>query len=387
VGLSVGDGIVIDLAGLKGIDVDPGARIARTGGGVLWGEFDKATQAHWLHTPGGRVSTTGIGGFTTGGGYGWTSSKHGLTCDNLLSAEVVTADGQVRTASARENQDLFWAIRGGGGNFGAVTRFDFKLHPLGPIVLAGLALWPAERTAEVARGWRDFADAVPNEVSTGCVVLIAPPEPFVPDALKARPAVAVVAMYVGDPDAGAAALAPIRAMRPLVDTIQPMPYTAFQSLLDASAPPGKRSYWRGEYLASLSDEALAMYARQAAPTVSAAPPLSQAVILRLGQGVTAVPDEATAFSHRDANYMFHPILVWDEPGNDAQLIAAGRAFAEAMRRFGTGRAYLNFTPETDRVRDAYGEEKYARLAAVKHRYDPQNLFHGNQNIKPHAPTR
>src|SRR6478752_5810701 len=187
------DGIVIDLGGLKKIDVDPEAKTASAGGGVLWGEFDAATQEHGLHTPGGRVTTTGVGGFTTGGGYGWTSSKHGLTCDNLVSAEVVTADGRVLTASEDENDDLFWGIRGGGGNFGVVTRFDFRLHPLGPIVLAGLALWPIDRAAEVLRGWRDYVDGAPDELSTACVVLTAPPEELVPEDLKGQAAIGMAA--------------------------------------------------------------------------------------------------------------------------------------------------------------------------------------------------
>src|SRR5262245_47929237 len=182
-GLSVGDGILIDLAGLKTIEVDPVAKIARAGGGVLWGEFDRATQEHGLHTPGGRVTTTGIGGFTTGGGYGWTSSKYGLACDNLVSAEVVTADGRIVNVSDDENADLFWGIRGGGGNFGVVTRFDFRLHELGPIVLCGLALWPVEQASEVVRGWRDYVDDAPDELSTACVILTAPPEDFVPEHL------------------------------------------------------------------------------------------------------------------------------------------------------------------------------------------------------------
>src|SRR6478752_388995 len=187
------DGIVIDLGGLKSIAVDPDARVARTGGGVLWGEFDAATQEHGLHTPGGRVTTTGVGGFTTGGGYGWTSSKHGLTCDNLVSAEVVTADGRVLTASEDENDDLFWGIRGGGGNFGVVTRFDFRLHPLGPIVLAGLALWPIDRAPEVMRAWRDYVDGAPDELSTGCAILTAPPAEFVPEDLKGQAAIGMAA--------------------------------------------------------------------------------------------------------------------------------------------------------------------------------------------------
>ena len=193
-GLSIcADGILIDLGGLKQIEVDAAARTARAGGGVLWGEFDAATQQHGLHTPGGRVTTTGVGGFTTGGGYGWTSSKHGLTCDNLLSAEVVLADGRVVRASEHENADLFWGIRGGGGNFGIVTEFEFRLHPLGPIVLAGLALWPIERAPEVVRAWRDYVDGAPDELSTACVVITAPPEPFVPESMQGRVALGMAA--------------------------------------------------------------------------------------------------------------------------------------------------------------------------------------------------
>jgi FAD/FMN-containing dehydrogenase len=219
-GLSISDGIVIDLAGLKRIEVDADRKVARAGGGVLWGEFDHATQEHGLHAPGGRVTTTGLGGFTTGGGYGWTSSKHGLTCDNLISAEVVTADGSVLTASEVENEDLFWGIRGG-GNFGIVTKFDFRLHELGPIVLAGLALWPIDRASEVLRGWRDYVDGAPNELSTACVILTAPPEEFVPDHLKGQLAIGMAATYVGDRQEGAAVVQPLKDLRPEVDLIGP----------------------------------------------------------------------------------------------------------------------------------------------------------------------
>jgi FAD/FMN-containing dehydrogenase len=382
-GLSVcEDGILIDLAGLKRIEVDPVAKTARAGGGVLWGEFDAATQEHALHTPGGRVTTTGVGGFTTGGGYGWTSSKYGLTCDNLISAEVVLADGSVVIASEQENDDLFWGIRGGGGNFGIVTEFEFRLHELGPIVLAGLALWPLERAAEVLRGWRDYVDCAPDELSTACVILTAPPEEFVPDHLKGQAALGLAAMYVGDPEEGAAVIQPLRDLGPHLDLIQPMPYTTFQAILDAGAPHGKRSYWRGEYLDDLDDEAIDTFVRQAPDVVTATTPLSQSIIFRIGQRVTAVPDDATAFSHRDANYLFHPISMWESDKDDERLIAANRAFADAMRPFGTGGAYLNFTPEANRVRGAYGDEKYGRLVTLKDKYDPDNLFRMNQNIKP-----
>jgi FAD/FMN-containing dehydrogenase len=386
-GMSICDeGILVDLGGLKRIEVDPATRTARAGGGVLWGEFDAATQEHGLHTPGGRVTTTGVGGFTTGGGYGWTSSKHGLTCDNLISAEVVLADGRVVTASQEENADLFWGIRGGSGNFGVVTDFEFQLHELGPIVLAGLALWPLERATEVFRGWRDYVDAAPDELSTACVMITAPPEDFVPDRLKGQVAVGMAAMYVGDPEEGAGVVEPLKDLGPEVDLIQPMPYTAFQAILDPSAPPGMRNYWRGEYMSRLPDEAIDTFVAHAPDVAAAGMPLSQMIIFRIGQGVTAISDDATAFSHRDADYLFHPLSVWENPADDGRVIAANRAFADAMRPFGTGAAYLNFTPETDRIRDAYGDAKYERLVALKDKYDPDNLFRGNQNIKPSRGT-
>jgi FAD/FMN-containing dehydrogenase len=382
-GLGVCDGgLVIDLKGLKTIEIDPVAKTAKVGGGVLWGELDAATQEHGLHTPGGRVTTTGVGGFTTGGGYGWTSSKHGLACDNVVSAEVVLADGTIVTAGEHENTDLYWGIRGGGGNFGVVTEFEFALHELGPIVLAGLALWPFDRAPEVTRAWRDYADAAPDEISTACVVVTAPQEDFVPAHLRGRPALGIAVLYIGDPDEGAVLVQPLKDLRPDLDHIGPMPYTAFQAALDVTAPPGRRSYWRGEYLSGLPDDAIDTFLENGAALVEAAPPLTQAVIFRIGQAIGAVADDATAFSHRDANYLFHPILAWTDAGDDARLLETGRAFAETMRRFATGGVYLNFTPESDRIREAFGAEKYNQLVALKDEYDPDNIFRLNQNIPP-----
>jgi FAD/FMN-containing dehydrogenase len=232
------------------------------------------------------------------------------------------------------------------------------------------------------RAWRDYADAAPDEVSTACVVVTAPPEPFVPDELKLKPTLGVAVLYVGDPDEGAAAVRPLKELEPVVDHIGPMPYTAFQAALDAFAPPGWRSYWRGEYLRSLTDDAIDAFLRDGAALVEEAPPLSQAVIFRIGQAIDAVPETATAFSHRDAHYLVHPIVLWKDADDDARMIAAGRSFAEAMRRFGTGGAYLNFTPEADRVREAYGAGKYELLVALKDKYDPGNLFRLNQNVLP-----
>jgi FAD/FMN-containing dehydrogenase len=383
---SCDDGILIDLSGLKTIRVDPEAKTACVGGGVLWGEFDAATQEHGLHTPGGRVTTTGLGGFTTGGGYGWTSSKHGLASDNLISAEVVLAHGEVVRASETENPDLFWGIRGAGGNFGIVTEFEFRLHELGPIVVAGLTMWPLERAPEILRAWRDHVDAAPDELSSGFAVLTAPPEPFVPDELKGQTVCGIAGVYVGDAEAGERALQPFKDLEPAVDLMGPMPYTAFQAMLDPTAPAGMRSYWRGEYLSRLDDEAIDTFLDHAPELAAAGFPLTQLLIFRIGQGVTAMPDDASAFSHREANYMFHPITMWAESADDERLIAACRAFARAMSPFGTGAAYLNFTLEPDRVRDAFGEAKYARLVALKDRYDPENLFHLNQNIQPSRPV-
>jgi len=380
------DGMVIDLSGLRSITVDVVARTARAGGGVRWGEFDAATQAHGLHTPGGRVTTTGLGGFTTGGGYGWTSSRYGLACDNLLSAEVVLADGSIARASEEEHPDLFWGIRGGSGNFGIVTEFEFRLHELGPIVLAGLAMFPMSRAAQILPAWRDWADKAPDELSTGCVVLTAPPEPFVPAELHGKPVLGIPVLWAGDPGDGTAEVEYLRSLGPAVDHIGPMPYTAFQAALDPLAPWGVRSYARGEYMREFSDAAIGTFLRYAEDLAVAGAPLSQLVIFRIGQGIGAVPDEATAFSHRDARYLFHPISIWTDPADDEQMIAASRAFAAAMRPFSTGAAYLNFTPEGDRVRDGYGDAKYQRLVAVKNRYDPANLFRLNQNIAPSPPA-
>jgi FAD/FMN-containing dehydrogenase len=382
-GLSVCEsGLVIDLGGLKKIKVDPAAKSVRAGGGVLWGELDTATQAHGLHTPGGRVTTTGVGGFTTGGGYGWTSSKYGLTCDNLLSAQVVLADGSIVTANERENEDLFWGIRGGGGNFGIVTEFELRLHQLGPIVLAGLAMWPLERAGDVLPAWRDYMDSAPDELSSAIVVVTAPPEEFVPVHLRGRTVLGMAVLYVGDPDEGASVVQPLKELKPDLDQIGPMPYTAFQAALDPLAPRGMRSYWRGEYMNGLSDAAIETFLEHAPNLTEAAVPFSQIVIFRIGQGVTAVPEDATAFSHRNATHLFHPISVWSDPNEDQRLTADNRAFADAMRPHSTGASYLNFTPEADRVRTAYGAQKYERLVALKDKYDPDNLFRLNQNITP-----
>lgn len=378
-GMSIGDdGLLIDLAGMKSVEVDPVAKTARVGGGVLWGEFDKVTQEHGLHTPGGRVTTTGVGGFTTGGGYGWTSSKYGLTCDNLISAEVVTAAGEVVTASAEKNADLFWGIKGGACNFGVVTSFEFQLYELGPTVFAGLAMWPVDRAPEVARAWRDFADAAPDEVSTACVILTAPPEEFVPGHLQGQPVLGVAAMYVGDSDQGAKAIQRLKDLEPEVDLMEPRPYTEFQTMLDPGNQPGFRNYWRGEYLSGFSDGAIDTFIERSREPLS---PFNQMIVFRLGQAVSSFSPDAAAFSHRDAEYLFHPIAMWEDAADDDRMIAFVREFSEAMQPFTTGGLYLNFTGDRDKVRYAFGDN-YGRLVELKDRYDPHNLFRHNQNIRP-----
>jgi FAD/FMN-containing dehydrogenase len=245
----VDDGILIDLSSLKGVRVDPTSRRARTNAGALWGEFDRETQLFGLATPGGRVTTTGVGGFTLGGGYGWLSPKWGLTCDNLTSVDVVTADGRLVTASEEENEDLFWGVRGGSGNFGVVTSYEFRLHQLGPIVLAGLLLHPIDDAKSVIRGYRDYVETAPEELATGTVILQAPPAPFIPEHLHGKPALGIAAMYIGDADEGRDVVAPLKELGPpAVDMIQPMPYTAFQALLDPFNQQGLLIYTRGMHL-------------------------------------------------------------------------------------------------------------------------------------------
>jgi FAD/FMN-containing dehydrogenase len=377
------DGVLIDLSGMKGVHVDPQARVARANAGVLWGEFDRETQLFGLATPGGRMTTTGVGGFTLGGGYAWLSTKHGLACDNLISAQVVTADGRVVTASEDENADLLWGLRGGNGNFGVVTSYEFKLHELGPIVMAGLAVHTIDRGREIARAWRDWAETAPESVCTALGILLAPPEPFVPLEVQGTPVLGVLAMYAGDPDEGEQVLRPLKQEigPPAVDLIDRIPYTAFQAIVDPFSPKGWLNYHRGEHLASFSDDAIDAYVEYGARVKS---PMSQAILFRHGGAISRVSEDATAASHRDAPYMWHPIAAWSDPADTAREVAWVREFSSAMEPFTTGGVYLNFEQDEgeEHVRAGYSAEKYARLVALKDKYDPENLFRINQNIAP-----
>lgn len=380
----VDDGLVIDLSRMKGVRIDPARRTAHANAGVTWGEFDRETQLFGLATPGGRVTTTGLGGFTLGGGYGWISPMFGLTCDNLLSADVVTAEGRLVTASEHENADLFWGLRGAGANFGVVTSFEYRLHPLGPMVMGGLLMHPIDRGQEVALAYRDWVETAPEELATALAVLMAPPAPFVPEQLRGKPVFVIVVLYAGPIDEAEAVVEPLKRLGPpVLDLVQPMPYTAFQALLDPGAPWGLHVYSRGMHLRSLSDGVIDTVLHYGTE-IAAFSPWSQTIVFRHGGAVSRVPDEATAFSHRGTAYMAHPIAAWEDPADTDRYLDWLNRFSAAMQPFTTGGVYLNLEGDeaVDKVRANVSPEKYARLAALKAKWDPDNFFRQNQNIKP-----
>ena len=376
------DGIVIDLSPMKGMWVDPAARTARAQAGLLWGEFDHETQAFGLATPGGIITHTGIGGLTLGGGLGWLMRRHGLTCDNVLSADLVTADGERLRVSAEEHPDLFWGLRGGGGNFGVVTSFEYRLHSVGPIVLAGVILHPAARARELLGFYRDYIASAPDELTTIVVLRKAPPAPFLPASVHGQPVVVIGACYAGPLEEGERALAPLRRFgEPLVDLIRPTPYVSHQALFDPTAPHGLSYYWKSEYLPPLSDALIDTLAEHA---WRAETPESYTIIFHLGGAVGREDPELSAFEDRRATHATVIDAVWSEPARAPACVAWTRTFWEAIRPYSTGRIYVNFLGEEGegRVRAAYGEAKYERLRAVKRKYDPTNFFRLNQNIEP-----
>jgi FAD/FMN-containing dehydrogenase len=373
---SCDDGVVVDLTGLRAVSVDPARRHATVQPGATWADFDAATAVHGLGSTGGLVSTTGVAGLTLGGGIGWLQRRYGLACDNLRAAEVVTADGEVIEA----DDDLLWGLRGGGGNFGIVTRFDFDLHPVST-VLGGMLLFPFARAEEVLRTFREWAVGAPDEASMLAAINFAPPEPFVPPELVGRLVVVLVGCWCGDLAAGEAALAPLRALSPSVDLIGPMPYPALQGMLDGGAPRGQRNYFRGGYTADLSDEVIAVVLEHAARMAS---PMSQIHFHQMGGAVARSGEESSSFSGRAAGYTYNLIGTWTDPSQDASQVAAVRAASAALAPLSMGRSYVNFEADADvdRVRGAYGDEIYARLARLKREYDPTNLFSRNQNVRP-----
>lgn len=375
-------GVMIDLRPAKDISVDPQARTCRAGAGLTWGELDAATQRHGLAVTGGRVSTTGVTGLTLGSGSGWIERKFGYTADNLLSAEVVTASGHILTASATENAELFWGIRGGGGNFGIVTSLEFRLHPLGPEVLGGMLLYPAAAAPAVLRHFAQFMATAPDEVGGAVALITAPPAEFVPEPARGKPAVGMVVSYAGPLAEGEQALAPLRQFGPpAADLVGPMPYVQLQQLIDAANPHGLRNYWAADFLTGLPDEAIATIGRH---HLTAPSPLSQILVVPGGGALARIPEERTALAQRQAPFNLHILSMWTDAAQDDANIAWARQFAAEMKPFTTGRVYLNFIGEEGdaRIRAAFGPRTYARLQTVKDRYDPGNFFRLNQNIKP-----
>jgi FAD/FMN-containing dehydrogenase len=378
---SCDDGILLDLSPMKEITVDADAHTVRAQAGVNWGEFDAATTAHGLATTGGRVTTTGIAGLTLGTGSGWLERLHGYTADNLISADVVTADGRIVHASEDENPDLFWGLRGGGGNFGVVVNFEYRLHEVPPLVLGGMLLWPFERAGEIMRAYRALLADAPDELGGAVAILTAPPAPFVPPELHGQHVVGVVATVFMEPERGAELIEPLRDLEPLVDIVAPMPYTAVQQLLDPNNPPGLLNYWKAELVEELSDELIdATIAHEERMGRSH----SLLLLQPLGGRIARIPDDASAITARHAAWAAHCIGEWETPEETEGELAWVRAWADVIAPFRMAGVPMTFSADTgdERVRATYGDEKYARLVALKDKYDPENLFRLNQNIKP-----
>jgi FAD/FMN-containing dehydrogenase len=376
-------GVMIDLRPMRRIEVDPVARTCRAEAGVTWCELDAATQEHGLAVTGGRMSTTGIAGLTLGGGSGWLERTCGYTADNLLSVEIVTADGDMLSASRTENPQLFWGIRGGGGNFGVVTSFEFRLHSIGPIVLGGMLVYPAEMAAGLLRNFRDAMATASDEVCAGVALITAPHMDPIPEPVRGRPIVGVLLCYAGPIRDGEEALRPLREFGPpTMDMVAPMLYTAFQQLLDPTLPEGMRHYMTSDFLSGLPDAAIEILCRFHRSMPS---PLNQIVLLPGGGAIARVSEDSAAFGrHRRAPFNYLVDAMSPDASDDEANISWARELASALKQFATGSAYLNFIGDEgeDRVVAAFGSNPYARLQALKDRYDPGNLFRLNQNIKP-----
>ena len=376
-------GLLIDLSPMRSVRVDPKKQTARVEPGVTLGEFDKEAQAFGLATPLGINSTTGVAGLTLGGGFGWLSRKFGFTVDNLISADVVTADGALVQASAVENPDLFWAIRGGGGNFGIVTSFEFKLHKVGPDLASGLIVHPFARARDLLAGYREVAAAAPDELSIWVVLRKAPPLPFLPAEVHGKEILVFAVCYAGEPANAEKALAPLRALgTPVADVIGVQPYAAWQTAFDPLLTPGAFNYWKSHNFTALSDgllDTLVGYVRTL-PTEEC-----EIFIGQVGGASNRISADATAYPHRDANFVMNVHTRWRQRGDEKAAIKWARDFFAATAPHATGGVYVNFMPEdeTDRVPGAYGSN-YARLASLKAKYDPGNLFRLNQNVQPKA---
>ncbi|HEY3214914.1 MAG TPA: FAD-binding oxidoreductase [Candidatus Eisenbacteria bacterium] len=377
-------GLMLDLSLMKAVRVDPTTATARIGPGATLGEFDREAQAFCLATPLGINSTTGVAGLTLGGGFGWISRKHGLTVDNLLSVDVVTPDGTLRHASEQENVDLFWAVRGGGGNFGVVTSFEYRLHPVGPEVIAGLIVHPFEQAKGLLEDYRIFAASAPDEVTAWVVLRKAPPLPFLPAEVHGKEVLVFAVCAIGDKQKAEEAIAPLRAMgRPIADVVGRSPFVGWQKAFDPLLTAGARNYWKSHSFMDLDDGFISVLL----DAVGRLPGTeSEIFIAHLGGAIHRIPADATAYPHRDVNFIMNLHTRWRESAQDSECIARTRQLFDATAPFATGAVYVNFMPddETQRVQQgAYGTN-YERLAQLKKQYDPTNLLRMNQNIEPAA---
>ena len=376
-------GLLIDLSQMRSVRVDPGSRTARVEPGATLGDFDKEAQAFGLATPLGINSTTGVGGLTLGGGFGWLSRKFALAADNLISADVVTAEGKLVHTSETENSDLFWALRGGGGNFGVVSSFEFRLHPVGPMVLSGLIVHPFARARELLARYRRVAAEAPDELTVWVVLRQAPPLPFLPGEVHGKEILVFAVCYTGDEVEGKRALEPLRALgQPIADVIGMQPYAAWQTAFDPLLTPGAYNYWKSHNFVELSDGLLDTLTSRAAQLPT---PDCEIFLGQLGGATNRVAIDATAYPHRNANFVMNVHTRWREPADERRSIEWARQLFAETAPHATGGVYVNFMPEDeiDRVSSAYGPN-YDRLAALKAKYDPGNMFRMNQNVQPSA---
>jgi FAD/FMN-containing dehydrogenase len=380
-GFSTGDGVmVIDLSPMNDVHVDAAARMAKVGGGAVWADVDAATQEHGLATTGGLVSTTGVAGFTLGGGIGWLMRKHGLACDNLLAAEVVTADGRVVRASQDENPDLLWGLRGGGGNFGVVTQFEFALHPVGPMVYAGPIFFPGDAAGDLLRAFRSWSRVASYDVTAVVNLTAAPPLPVIPQEWHGRKVAVLIATSSGALGGAEAHFRELRAVaEPVADLLGPMPYAAIQTLFDPLWAKGTHAYFKATNRARLDDE---LIERLRELQGQAPGPQCEIHLHQMDGAVAEVDEQATAFPERTMPYVLNAMVGWHDPGLGEAHRDWARAVIESARDASTGRAYVNYLGDAQSARSAYGAETYRRLVALKQSYDPTNVFRLNQNIQP-----
>jgi FAD/FMN-containing dehydrogenase len=379
---NVDGGLVIDLSPMQGVRVDPVRRVARAEAGVTWRSFDHETQAFGLATTGGLVSSTGIAGLTLGGGIGWLMRKHGLAADNLIAADLVTADGRLVHAGKDDNADLLWGLRGGGGNFGVVTSLEYQLHEVGPMITGGAVFYPADKAADVLRVYRDWVGTAPDELTTLVNLLTCPPAPFLPEDWHGKPLVAVIGMHAGPADVAERALRPLREVAtPVADLFGPMPYVAMQSLVDPLWGPGAHSYMKAGFMSGLDDDAIDTLVAQHASVTS---PKTEVHIQHLGGAVARQAPDATPFGGRNAPFVLNIIASTFTPDGYDEAVDWAQDTYAALGSALTGSTYVNFLSDEgeERLRAAYGPETYRRLVALKDKYDPTNVFHLNPNIQP-----